>query len=72
MIWGKTCLLYTSAFFKDKEIQNLVIINPDNPTGNYLSHKDLQDLILINKSQTQYDGRATLVINDAIGKVLGD
>ena len=31
-----------------------------------------QDLILINKSETSYDDRATLVINDSIGKVLGD
>lgn len=30
------------------------------------------DLILINKSETSYDDRATLVINDSIGKVLGD
>lgn len=29
-------------------------------------------LVLINKSKTQYDGKATLVINDSIGKVLGD
>ncbi len=40
-----------TAFFKDKEIQNLVIINPDNPTGNYLSHKDLQDLIAWTKQR---------------------
>lgn len=31
-----------------------------------------KNLILINKSETQYDDRATLVINDSIGKVLGD
>ena len=29
-------------------------------------------LILINKSRTQYDNKADLVINDAIGKVLGE
>ena len=29
------------------------------------------DLILINKSETSYDDRATLVINDSIGKVSG-
>lgn len=29
-------------------------------------------LILINKSRTQYDSKADLVINDAIGKVLGE
>ncbi|GAB1476397.1 NAD-dependent protein deacylase [Bacillota bacterium] len=30
------------------------------------------NLVLINKSETQYDNKATLVINDSIGKVLGD
>lgn len=30
------------------------------------------NIILINKSQTPYDGRANLVIYDSIGKVLGD
>jgi NAD-dependent deacetylase len=29
------------------------------------------NLILINKSSTQYDQRANLVINEAIGQVLG-
>ncbi|MBQ9708142.1 MAG: NAD-dependent protein deacylase [Firmicutes bacterium] len=31
-----------------------------------------KDLILINKTSTQADGEATLVIHDSIGKVLGD
>ena len=46
-----------------------LVVYPAAGLINYFSGKDL---ILINKSQTQYDGRATLVINDAIGKVLGD
>ena len=29
------------SFFGDKEIKNLVIVNPDNPTGNYIQKKDL-------------------------------
>lgn len=29
------------AFFSNKSIRNLVIINPDNPSGNYLCHADV-------------------------------
>ncbi len=32
-------------FFADKEIQNLVVVNPDNPSGNYISKRDLLKLI---------------------------
>ena len=32
-------------FFADKDIQNLVVINPDNPSGNYIPKKDLLRLI---------------------------
>lgn len=32
-------------FFGDKEIQSLVLINPDNPSGNYIPKKDLLRLI---------------------------
>ena len=32
-------------FFEDKEIQNLILINPDNPSGNYIPKKDLLRLI---------------------------
>ena len=32
-------------FFSDKEISNLVLVNPDNPTGNYIPKKDLERLI---------------------------
>lgn len=28
-------------YFGDKEIQNLVVVNPDNPSGNYIPKKDL-------------------------------
>ena len=28
-------------FFGDKDIQNLVLINPDNPSGNYIEKKDV-------------------------------
>jgi histidinol-phosphate/aromatic aminotransferase/cobyric acid decarboxylase-like protein/choline kinase len=32
-------------FFKDKGISNLLLINPDNPSGNYIHLKNLLDLI---------------------------
>ena len=32
-------------YFKDKKINNLIIINPDNPSGNYLSKKEILKLI---------------------------
>ena len=32
-------------FFGEKEIRNLVIINPDNPSGNYLRREELLQLI---------------------------
>ena len=32
-------------FFGDKDIQNLIVVNPDNPSGNYIPKKDLLRLI---------------------------
>ena len=32
-------------FFDKKNIEILVLINPDNPSGNYLSHLEIQDLL---------------------------
>lgn len=32
-------------FFADKEIKNLVVVNPDNPSGNYIPKKDVLRLI---------------------------
>ena len=32
-------------FFEDKSISNLVVINPDNPSGNYIPKKDVLRLI---------------------------
>lgn len=31
-------------FFQDKDIRNLVIVNPDNPSGNYICEKDIRRL----------------------------
>lgn len=32
-------------YFNNKEIQNLVLINPDNPTGNYIPKQDILGLL---------------------------
>lgn len=32
-------------FFEDKEIRNLIVVNPDNPSGNYISKEGLMSLI---------------------------
>ncbi|MFQ7473230.1 MAG: NAD-dependent protein deacylase, partial [Anaerovoracaceae bacterium] len=42
------------------------------PAAGLIDHFKGKNLILINKSETEYDDKATLVINDYIGKVLGD
>lgn len=34
-----------TAFFADRDIRNLVVINPDNPSGNYISKADMLRLI---------------------------
>ena len=39
-------------FFEDKNIQNLVIVNPDNPSGNYIPKKELMALIAWAKQRT--------------------
>lgn len=46
-----------------------LVVYPAAGLINYFSGKDI---ILINKSETGYDDKASLVINDSIGKVLGD
>lgn len=33
------------AFFGEKKVQNLILVNPDNPTGNYIPRADLMRLI---------------------------
>ena len=42
------------------------------PAAGFVNYFKGNKLVLINKSQTSFDGRADLVINDAIGKVLGE
>ena len=42
-------LTYTALdlmnYFDDKDIEALVVINPDNPTGNYINHGDVLTLV---------------------------
>lgn len=38
-------------FYKDKGISNLLLINPDNPSGNYLTHTDVLNLCEWTQSQ---------------------
>ncbi|NLY82719.1 MAG: NAD-dependent protein deacylase [Clostridiales bacterium] len=42
------------------------------PAAGLISYFRGKNMVLINKSQTPYDGKADLVINDSIGKVMGD
>ena len=39
------------AFFGDKDIQNLIVVNPDNPSGNYIPKADLLRLIQWSKEK---------------------
>lgn len=40
-----------TAYFGDKKIQNLILINPDNPSGNYICKKELLRLAAWTKKQ---------------------
>ena len=42
------------------------------PAAGLIEYFRGKNLVLINKSKTQYDNKAGLVINDSIGKVLGE
>lgn len=42
------------------------------PAASFVGFFRGENLIIINKDSTQYDNRATLVINDSIGKVLSE
>ena len=37
-------------FFEDKDIRNLVVVNPDNPTGNYIENLEKNRHLFIVKS----------------------
>ena len=38
-------------FFEGKDIDTLLLINPDNPSGNYIPFDDLMDMIEWTKSK---------------------
>ncbi|MBQ2311744.1 MAG: aminotransferase class I/II-fold pyridoxal phosphate-dependent enzyme [Firmicutes bacterium] len=46
---GNDCYTYTAddliAFFSEKMVDHMVLINPDNPSGNYIPHDDILKLI---------------------------
>lgn len=42
------------------------------PAAGFIQYYQGDKLVLINKSETPYDGRADLLIHDSIGKVLGE
>ncbi len=46
---GGDCFAYGAEdlihYFEDKKIRNLVLVNPDNPSGNYLCRRDMERLI---------------------------
>ena len=41
------------------------------PAAGFINYFKGNNLVVINKSETSYDGKAQIVINDSIGKVLG-
>lgn len=64
-------------FFRDKEIKNMVVINPDNPSGNYICKADLIKLVgwaennhinlIIDESFVDFaDERCTLIHQDIL------
>lgn len=48
------------SFFADKSLEALVLINPDNPTGNYIAHDDMMSLVKWTKEK-----HITLVIDES-------
>ena len=50
------------GFFEDKDINNLVIVNPDNPSGNYIPKDELLQLIVWTKKKG-----IKLVIDESFG-----
>lgn len=68
------------AFFGDKQIDTLLLINPDNPSGNYIPYTDLMRLIewtkqrgisfVVDESFVDFvdtEGEITLLNNDVLG-----
>lgn len=68
------------AFYSDKEIGTLLLVNPDNPSGNYIPYKDLLRLIewaankeiriILDESFVDFvdvEGEFSLLHNDILG-----
>ena len=68
------------AFYADKEIETLLLINPDNPSGNYIPYGDLLRLIewckgcgvkfIVDESFVDFvdvEGEFSLLYNDLLG-----
>jgi len=49
-------------YFEDKDISNLIIINPDNPSGNYISKSDILELCDWSKRKN-----INLIIDESFG-----
>ena len=39
------------SFFEDKQIRTMIVINPDNPSGNYITKSDMEKLIAWTKEK---------------------
>ncbi|MDR1421469.1 MAG: aminotransferase class I/II-fold pyridoxal phosphate-dependent enzyme [Coriobacteriales bacterium] len=51
------------AFFEERDIEDLVIVNPDNPTGHYLSHSEL--IRLLAWAETRKKGSVRLIVDES-------
>ncbi len=49
-----------TEFFGERRVDNLILINPDNPTGNYIPKADLMELIAWTKNQ-----RIKLIVDES-------
>lgn len=47
-------------YFNREEIQSLILVNPDNPTGNYISHEGVQELV-----QWTQEKKITLILDES-------
>lgn len=69
-----------TAFFEDKDISTLILVNPDNPTGNYITKEGVESLIqwcagkdirlVIDESFLDFaeEERATLFSEEKLGR----
>lgn len=55
------------SFYDQRDIQHLVLINPDNPTGNYIPKKDILELLKWAKQK-----QITLILDESFGDFVND